>query len=55
MDTIAKMKVWKPLNVAEMFDKMWNELDENHDGKMCHINILLSLECLLILARSQLH
>jgi hypothetical protein len=55
MDTIAKMKVWKPLNVAEMFDKMWNELDENHHGKMCHINILLSLECLLILARSQHH
>ena len=36
MDTIAKMKVWKPPNVAEMFDKMWNELDENHDGKVCH-------------------
>ena len=32
METIAKMKVWKPPNAAEMFDKMWNELDENHDG-----------------------
>ena len=36
MDTIAKMKIWKPPNVAKMFNKMWNELDENHDGKVCH-------------------
>jgi Ca2+-binding EF-hand superfamily protein len=34
LDTIAKLEAWKP-NVAEMVDKMWNELDENHDGKVC--------------------